>query len=105
MRGVAVTLQAAGATTGDGNVIAIPDSFRNHKVFLIGSAGIGAGKVKVESAPTSDYAGTWALVGTEQTLVASTVLEVNFTGIYKFIRARVSTNVTGGTFEATYVGS
>lgn len=103
-RGVPVTLQDD-ATTGNGKVIAIPSSFRDHLILIRGSAGIGAGKVKVEIADSFDYAGTWALQGSEQTLVASTELAVAITGIIRFLRARISTNVTGGTVTVTYVGN
>lgn len=103
-RGVPVTLQSA-ATTGNGTAIAIPNSFTQHEVNLKGSAGISAGKVQVETADAIDYAGTWAAVGSEQTLIASTELRVSFSGIYRFIRARISTTVSNGTLDASYVGS
>lgn len=103
-RGVPVTLHSA-ATTGNGTVVVIPNSFKDHEVNLKGSAGISAGKVQVETADAPDYAGTWAVVGSEQTLIASTELRVSFSGIYRFIRARISTTVSNGTLDASYIGS
>ena len=98
------TLHSA-TTTGNGTVITPPLSYSRHIVILVGSSGISAGKVKVECAAASDYAGTWALIGSEQTLVASTTLAVSFTGIYPNIRARISTTVEGGTLTAYYFGA
>ncbi len=105
-RGVLETLQEPLSTTGNGNVLAIPNSFHNHKVFIKGSVGISAGAVQLEAADSPDYAGTWAQIGGGPiTLVASTELQLDFSGVYQFIRARYSTNVTGGTAGVTYVGS
>ena len=101
--GSPITVQTA-ATTGAGTIVAPPVNFGKHTFLLVGSTGISAGKVKIETAHASDYAGTWALLGTEQTLVASTVLAVVLTGNYPFLRARVSTTVEGGTLTAYYHG-
>jgi hypothetical protein len=104
--GVLTTLQSAvAATTAASVVVAPPPSFNRHLVIIVGSSGISAGKVKVQAAHADDYAGTWALVGTEQTLIASTALIVSFTGAYPFVRAVVSTTVEGGTVTAYYYGA
>ena len=64
------------ATTGHGTAVDLGGQTESILVYLDESSGISAGKVQVETAPTTDYAGTWAAIGSEQTLVASTVLTV-----------------------------
>lgn len=94
------------ATTGSGDVVVPAPSIENHTVYLVTSDDTtSAGKVKVESADNPDYAGTWVLEGTEQTLVRNTALAVSFVGARGAIRARVSTDITGGaTLNAYYLG-
>lgn len=104
MKGVPVTMQAA-ATTGAGSAFAIPNSIKNHTFIIKGSAGISAGKVQCEAADDPTYSGTWAAVGAEQTLVASTELVVTAVGVFPFLRARISTDVVGGTVTVEYIGS
>lgn len=106
MRGVAVALHTDGAALANGQVLAIPDSFKHHTLIIKGSAGIASGKVQPETADASDYSGTWAQIGGgEVAVVASTELIIQFTGVYKFIRCRISTVLVGGTVTVTYVGS
>lgn len=103
-RGVPFTLQSA-ATTGNGLVIAIPNSFRKHKITITPSAGISAGAVQIETSDNPSFAGTWAPVGGGPlTLVANTQQAIDFEGIFPYIRVRVSTNVVGGTVTVTYEG-
>lgn len=105
-RGTPVTLQPALTTTGNGTVIAIPDSFTRHRIIIKGSAGIASGAIQPESADDPTYAGTWGQIGGGPiTAVASTEITVDFTGVYSFIRARVSTDIVGGTVTVTYEGS
>lgn len=106
MRGVPVTLQAAGSTTGNGTAIAIPSSFRQHKITINGSAGIASGSIQPETADDPTFAGTWnPLGGGPINAVASAELEYNFSGIISAIRARLSANIVGGSVTVTYVGS
>jgi hypothetical protein len=106
MSGVVTVLQPAGSTTGNGNIIALPPSFRNHTILVKGSAGVGAGAVQVEVSNDPADAGTWAAVtATPTTVVASTDVAVILTGIFNFLRARISTNVTGGTVAVDYEGA
>lgn len=102
--GTLVTLQDA-KTTGNGEVIAPPPSFNRHTVIVKGATDVSAGKVKVEAADAPDYAGTWALIGSEVTVGNGTEQIVSFTGIYPFIRARISTEVSGATVTVKYVGA
>jgi hypothetical protein len=103
-RGVPYNLQSA-ATTGNGKVIAIPNSFRKHKITITSSAGISAGAIQIETSDNPSFAGTWAPVGGGPiALVANSNQILDFEGIFPFIRARVSTNVVGGTVSVTYEG-
>jgi hypothetical protein len=100
------TVVQSAVTTGNGTPLAIPASINNHKFTIEGSAGIGAGAIQIESAATPDYTGTWSPVaGGPITVPVSSQIEVNFQGIFSALRARVSTNVTGGTVTVTYVGN
>lgn len=106
MSGVVVAMQAAGATTGSGTVIAPPSSFRNHTILIIGSSGISSGAVQVEAANDPNDANTWAPIGGGPvSAVASADLAVTFTGIFQFLRARISTTIGGGTVTVNYQGA
>lgn len=105
MKGVPFTLQNA-QTTGNGLVIAIPNSFRYHQIVIKGNGAVGAGAIQVECADDPAYAGTWApLGGGPVTVVANAEVVVNLTGIISFLRARISTNITVGTVTVSYIGS
>lgn len=106
MRGREVTLLDTQHVLNTVGSVAIPSSFTQHQVQIVGGAGIASGKAIVETADTEDYAGTWAQpVGGEITIAASTAYTVNFNGLYKFIRVRISTVFVGGDISATYTGS
>jgi len=91
------------ATTGAGLVIVPAASINYHSILIEESDDTtSAGKIKAESAPEPDFGGTWALEGTEQTLVRFTALQVNFVGARAAIRARISTDVTGGGKATVY---
>lgn len=105
MRGVQQVLLDA-ITTGTSEVMAVPTGLAKLTFFIIGSAGVSAGKVKIEAAASPDYAGTWALIDTEITVGNDTVQTVLSDGTYyPFIRARVSTNVVDGTVTVGVVGN
>jgi hypothetical protein len=104
MRGVPVTLQNA-AVSGNGTVIAIPNTFQEHRFMLVGSAGIAAGAVQPEAASSPTFAGTWQAIGAPVTVPASTELDVSFEGIFAFVRCRISTPFVAGTVTVSYIGS
>ncbi len=97
MSGVPYALQSA-ATTGSGNIVCPPQSFRNHQLIITVPAGVTAGAIQPEASDDSTYTGTWAPIGGGPVTVpsASSQVVVEFTGIYKAIRARISTTVSGG---------
>ena len=105
MRGVSVVLQNA-ATTGNGQVLAIPSSFKKHTLIIKGSAGVASGAVQPEGSDDALYSGTWAQIGGGPvTVVASTEIIINFEGVFNFIRCGISSNIVGGTVTVTYLGS
>jgi hypothetical protein len=108
MRGVPVTLlldQSADETTSFG--LAIPSSFKQHKITIKSGAGVVSGKVQPESADSPDYTGIWNPLGGGPIDVpaASSETEYNFSGIFSALRARIETAIGGGTITVIYVGS
>src|SRR2546422_10325803 len=85
------------ATTGVGTAVDLKAWTTYVIIYIIGSAGISAGAVQLETADDPTYAGTWAALGTPVTVVASAELIVQATGVFKALRARISTNIVGGT--------
>jgi hypothetical protein len=84
-------------TTGTSQAIAFNDCRRVNWI-VEGSAGVGAGAVTIETANDSAYGGTWAQVAAPITVVASAQLQGSAdVPPGGWVRARVSTNVTGGT--------
>jgi hypothetical protein len=111
MSGVPFLLQDA-QTIGNGNVLAIPPSFRNHTFIIKGNGTIGAGAIQLETANEADYSGVWAAIpkpdGTASspiTVVSSADVIFTFTGLLNFVRARISTTITTTTVSVSYEGS
>lgn len=104
-RGVAVRLQDA-ATTGDGEQIALPSSFKNHTLYIKGGTGVSAGAIQPEVANLPEDADAlWAPVGGGPvTIVADQTIAIQLTGVFGAIRARISTTVVNGTVTVDYVG-
>lgn len=106
MRGVLETIQNA-QTSGNGTILAIPNSFRRHSLYIKGSVGspISAGAVQPESSSDPTYTGTWGQIGGGPvTVVDSTEIVINFEGVYQFIRCGISTPIVGGTVTVNYLG-
>jgi hypothetical protein len=105
MSGVPYPLQNA-QTTGNGDTVACPPSFRNHTFIITGTAGVGAGAIQLESSNSPLDANVWGpLTGAPIVIVAATDIIVEVVGLFNFIRARISTNVTGGTVTVQYNGA
>ena len=107
MSGVALNLLTS-TTTGTGTAIAIPSSFRNHEFLLTCATGVTAGTIQLEvgSDPTLDTA-TWAPLAAT-TLGAFTITSavdqmIQFQGLIPYVRARVTTAVSGGAGPAATV--
>ena len=114
MSGVPI-LQQNAAAIGNGTVLAIPPSFRNHTWIITAAAGVNAGAITIESGtdPTLDT-GTWAVVipsnsiANPLTVIAGADLMIEHTGILQFVRARISTTISGGgapSVTVTYFGA
>lgn len=97
MSGVPYTLQDT-QTTGNGNIVAPPPSFRNHTLLVSVPAGVTAGAIQPETSNDPNDANTWAPIGGGPVTVpaASNDLAITFTGIFRFIRARITTTISGG---------
>lgn len=83
-------------TTGNGTPLDVRNSGPEMGFYLIWSAGVNAGVVTIETADTSAYSGTWFPISVANFLDGSTGY-VGIEGVFHYIRARISTNVTGGT--------
>lgn len=55
-----------------------------------------SGVVKIETADSEDYAGTWAVLATVTWAADATVQYVALTGALRAVRARISTAIGGG---------
>lgn len=75
-----------------------------HTIYVEWSAGVTAGVVTIETAPSNDYAGTWATMQTVSWVSASRVDRFSFTGAFGAVRTRVSTAITNGTVT-TYIAA
>ena len=90
-------LQDAASSTGNGNVVNCLGIAGTYRLTLIGAGTISAGGVTWEQNPISaTYSGTWEPLAAELTPVDATVVSAAFTGVVHYVRARVSTAVTGG---------
>lgn len=99
-----VTLQSA-ATTGNGTGYNVDGVAENLAFYIAWSAGVSAGAVIIEEAPDKDYAGTWSVISPAvATSAASSTDVVHLQGSFKALRARISTNVVGGTVTVSLVG-
>lgn len=58
-----------------------------------------AGAVVIETAHDPNYAGTWANLATVTFAAASRVHHVAVTGVFRALRARISSAVTSGTVD------
>lgn len=84
------------ATSGNGNAVQLNGLAREHVIYIYGIGTIAGGAVQLEEAHDKDYTGAWAAIGAAVTVVDATVKIVRITGCIGAVRARVSTNITGG---------
>ena len=68
-------------------------------MYAVFGAGTSAGVVTLETAPYSEFTGTWASMGTATWSVANDVKYVRADGPVGAIRARISTAITGGSVD------
>lgn len=96
-KGVPVALLSA-VTTGTGKGISVPITSSNPRFHIRGSGTISGGTIILEEALDPDYTGTWSNL---QTITASTLSGgaeqvVRVIGTIGAVRARISSNITGG---------
>jgi hypothetical protein len=103
MSGVPYTCQNAQAT-GNGDTMAIPPSFRNHTFIITAATGVTSGAVQIESSNSPLDANTWGLAVAAPTTVSAGVdIIIQLTGIFNFLRARISTTIAGGSAPSVTV--
>ena len=86
-------------TSGTGAELAINGAYRNITCYISSAGTIAGGAVTLEEAPTTGYSGTWAAIGSATAVPTSgnTVAVIRATqGAYAYVRARISTSVSGG---------
>jgi hypothetical protein len=98
-----IEIQTA-ATTGNGIEVDTDHKLDAIVFEIVPSAGISAGKVVVECAHACGYTGTWSALTSEYTLVASTAKHIVASGPVGCVRARISTDVEGGTVTIYFAG-
>lgn len=99
MVGIKTDTSLSAVTTGTGTAIATHDA-RQIGWVVVGAGTVTGGTLKIEAALTADYSGTWAELDSltfSTTALTDSVYIANFPNPFGgFVRARVSSNVTGG---------
>jgi hypothetical protein len=97
------TILLKAATSGSGTVEAFPVA-KQLTFYVIWSPGVTAGQVVIETADDANYSGTWAgPLGTASAGSDKTDI-VQLNGIFRFVRARISTPVAGGNVTVKVYG-
>lgn len=102
---LAVTLQNA-ATTGNGTVVRLDAPggvVMDFVIFVDWASGTTAGVITIEEAHDSGYSGTWSSL-TTATFLADATEGIHLTGVYRHLRARISTTVVDGTVTVRLLG-
>lgn len=84
------------ASTGSGTPIAV-NIADEYVAEYDWSAGVTAGAVVLEHSSTPTYSGSWSLVDTSNFAASSRLSSGRIKSQLGFVRARVSTTLTGGT--------
>lgn len=90
-------------TTGTGTAVSCTNAIQVGW-SVIWSSGVGAGEVTIEAANSATYAGTWAVIDVQNFTAApaaDSIMTGTYPGPFQFVRARVTSNVTGGTVTVT----
>lgn len=94
-----ITLLSA-VTTGTSSAIPF-QQFRTLGGSVVASGTVSGGAVIFESAPTKDYAGTWSEVFSITPASDANVTDAAAVAA-NFVRARVTSNITGGATITVY---
>jgi hypothetical protein len=92
------------ASSGNGNVLQTYGYTREHTFYIIPTGGVSTGAIQIETADESTFAGAWAPLGPEINLSTGAAI-VQQTGALRAVRARISSNVAGGTVTIMAVGN
>jgi hypothetical protein len=101
MSGVPFDLQPAGSITGNGNVLAIPNSFRNHQFLITGAGTVTTGAVTIETSNDPNDAGLWAAIDPNEaivnpvTILSATDLLISYFGILFVLDSQLLLQVAG----------
>lgn len=89
----------AGSTAGSGAALDNGGCCANHTLVTVSTAGITAGAVQLQGSLDNV---NWCNLGAAIALAASSVQTVSVAGMpFQFVRANVSTGVTGGSVQAS----
>jgi PKD repeat protein len=89
------------ASTGNGSVYSSAGRYEHLTIVIDFSAGGSGGVLSIEEAATSAYAGTWSVVTTVTQTAASAQTAVHVDGVFTNLRARFTSNISGGTATVT----
>ncbi len=90
-------------TTGTGTAIPINRALKS-VIYVKWSSGCSAGTIVIEVADLPTYTGTWRTFSTVPWVAASTTDVVNITEPVGAVRARITSNIVGGTITASVQG-
>lgn len=92
------------ATSGTGAAIAF-NSCKQASWTTVCSGVVSGGTIIIEQASSADYAGTWYLLDTIDAANASAGTEgySTYPGVIAFLRARISSAITGGGNVSVYL--
>jgi hypothetical protein len=100
-----VNVQAA-AAAGNGLALNNQGRFDSMVFYIEWGAGTSAGAVQLEEAHDENYAGTWLAIGAPVAWAAALKTDaVHLSGAYGAVRARISTNIVGGTINVRALGT
>lgn len=102
---VATAVLQNAQTSGNGAEVDLGGETREVTAYIEFSAGVTAGAVQIETAHAAGYTGTWAPLGAAVGFTASSVKVAQAAGVFRAIRARISTAVTGGTVTVRIVAN
>lgn len=99
------TVLQSAATTGNGTVLDMNNVAKESIFVVTWGAGTSAGVITLEMSDDATYTGTWAPMAVVTWVSASTKIGVSVTGSLRYVRARISTTVVGGTVGVTVSGT
>jgi hypothetical protein len=93
------------ATDGEGGILdaSFNEGLRGLAIYVTFGENVSAGAVQLETAPTADYAGTWAPLG-EPISASPGQSEHPLEGPLGFVRARISTPIEGDVVDVAAFG-